>query len=110
MTGATNVLQGGGHSITAPDMLGYGGTDKPAETALYKHSAMCADVRGRENVSKAIVIEPLGRTSRTLTRALLRIRICPGRLHTIVRELQICDCHGHGQVEAIGYEPYDYWQ
>ncbi|TFY55549.1 hypothetical protein EVJ58_g8179 [Rhodofomes roseus] len=33
-----------GYSIIAPDMLGYGGTDKPTQTALYKHSAMCADV------------------------------------------------------------------
>ena len=48
-----------GYSIIAPDMLGYGGTDKPLETALYKHSAMCTDVidiLDAENVGQAIAI------------------------------------------------------
>lgn len=48
-----------GYSIVAPDMLGYGGTDKPTDTALYKHRAMCADVidiLDAENVERVIAI------------------------------------------------------
>lgn len=52
-------FESGGYTIVAPDMLGYGGTDKPTETALYKHRAMCADVidiLDAENVDKVIAI------------------------------------------------------
>ena len=54
-----SFFKGEGYTIIAPDMLGYGGTDKPTETALYKHSAMCADVINildAESVGKAIAI------------------------------------------------------
>ncbi|KAH9911590.1 uncharacterized protein B0H18DRAFT_1061465 [Fomitopsis serialis] len=43
------------------------------------------------------VFDSQGRISRTLPRAFSRIRIRLGRLHAIVRELQICDCHRRGQ-------------
>ncbi|EJD35451.1 alpha/beta-hydrolase [Auricularia subglabra TFB-10046 SS5] len=33
-----------GYGIIAPDMLGYGGTDKPADAALYTRSAMARDI------------------------------------------------------------------
>ena len=53
------LLETEGYGVIVPDMLGYGGTDKPTETALYKHSAMCADVidiLDAESVGKAIAI------------------------------------------------------
>ncbi|EJD34801.1 alpha/beta-hydrolase [Auricularia subglabra TFB-10046 SS5] len=33
-----------GYGLVAPDMLGYGGTDKPTDAALYTHNAMARDV------------------------------------------------------------------
>ncbi|KAJ7121590.1 Alpha/Beta hydrolase protein [Mycena epipterygia] len=33
-----------GFGVLAPDLLGYGGTDKPTETALYARSLMSADI------------------------------------------------------------------
>ncbi|KAH9916902.1 Alpha/Beta hydrolase protein [Fomitopsis serialis] len=107
-----------GHSIIAPDMLGYGGTDKPAETALYKHSAMCADVidiLDAENVSKAIVIghdwgAPLvGHLAvryreRFLAFAFLAVGYTPSfanfNYETAMATVK----------QAIGYEPYGYWR
>ncbi|KAH9911864.1 uncharacterized protein B0H18DRAFT_1057591 [Fomitopsis serialis] len=50
------------------------------------------------------VFDSQGRISRTLPRAFSRIRIRLGRLHAIVRELQICDCHRRGQ--AIHRRPH----
>lgn len=35
-----------GYGIVAPDLLGYGGTDKPKELEPYKMKTMCADVVG----------------------------------------------------------------
>ena len=61
MIGATRSHSSRARDIPfiAPDMLGYGGTDKPTETTLYKHSAMCADmidILDAESVGKAIAI------------------------------------------------------
>lgn len=33
-----------GYGVVVPDLLGYGGTDKPAETAEYRLSGICQDV------------------------------------------------------------------
>lgn len=33
-----------GFGVLAPDLLGYGGTDKPTETAFYARSLMSADI------------------------------------------------------------------
>lgn len=33
-----------GYGLLAPDMLGYGGTDKPRDTRLYQHTPMAQDV------------------------------------------------------------------
>lgn len=35
-----------GYGIIAPDLLGYGGTDKPKELEAYKMKTMCTDVVG----------------------------------------------------------------
>lgn len=48
-----------GYGIIAPDMLGYGGTDKPTEPAAYKGTLMAkdmVDILDAENVEKAIAI------------------------------------------------------
>ncbi|TCD71231.1 hypothetical protein EIP91_011709 [Steccherinum ochraceum] len=38
------TFQKKGYGIIVPDMLGYGGTDKPTEATMYKHSALCQDL------------------------------------------------------------------
>ena len=48
-----------GYGVIVPDMLGYGGTDKPADPALYVQSAMSQDIvciLDAENVEKAVAI------------------------------------------------------
>ncbi|KAG6841799.1 hypothetical protein C0991_006683 [Blastosporella zonata] len=48
-----------GYGLIVPDMLGYGGTDKPADYANYKMSLMCQDVidiLDAENVEKTIAV------------------------------------------------------
>lgn len=48
-----------GYGIIVPDMLGYGGTDKPTDPALYVQSAIgkdLVDILDHERVSKAIAI------------------------------------------------------
>lgn len=38
------VFREKGYGIIVPDMLGYGGTDKPTETEAYKLSGLCQDL------------------------------------------------------------------
>lgn len=48
-----------GYGIVAPDMLGYGGTDKPVDPAAYKGTLMAKDmveILDAENIGKAIAI------------------------------------------------------
>ena len=48
-----------GYGIIIPDMLGYGGTDKPSDPSLYAHSAMSQDlvsIFDAENVEKVVAI------------------------------------------------------
>ncbi|KAG6911058.1 hypothetical protein DXG01_004572 [Tephrocybe rancida] len=48
-----------GYGLIIPDMLGYGGTDKPADYADYRMSLMCQDVidiLDAENVDQAIAV------------------------------------------------------
>ena len=48
-----------GYGLIIPDMLGYGGTDKPVDPALYIHSAMSQDVISildAEKVEKVVAI------------------------------------------------------
>lgn len=48
-----------GYPLIVPDLLGYGGTDKPSDHTLYKQSSMAADVIDilkAEGVGKVISI------------------------------------------------------
>ena len=48
-----------GYGIIAPDMLGYGGTDKPTDPAVYKGTLMAkdmVDILDAEKIAKVIVI------------------------------------------------------
>lgn len=48
-----------GYGIVAPDMLGYGGTDKPEEPAAYRGSALIedlVDILDAEGVDRAVII------------------------------------------------------
>jgi len=54
-----NFFKAQGYGLIVPDMLGYGGTDKPTDPAQYKSSLMSQDVidiLDAENVEKAIAI------------------------------------------------------
>lgn len=48
-----------GYGIIIPDMLGYGGTDKPADPAEYKTKLIChdlVDILDTEGLRKVVVI------------------------------------------------------
>lgn len=48
-----------GFGLIVPDLLGYGGTDKPTDVKDYKYSAMSADmidIMNAENVEKVVAI------------------------------------------------------
>lgn len=48
-----------GYGLVVPDMLGYGGTDKPTETTAYRHSLICKDlidILDAEGIHQPIVI------------------------------------------------------
>ena len=48
-----------GYDLIVPDMLGYGGTDKPTDTEAYKMSGLCRDVvdiLDAEGAEKVVVI------------------------------------------------------
>ena len=48
-----------GYGIIIPDMLGYGGTDKPTDPALYTHSGMSQDlvsILDAEEVEKVVAV------------------------------------------------------
>ena len=52
-------LQEQGYGIIAPDMLGYGGTDKPTDPAMYVGSAQArdlVDILDAENVPKVVAV------------------------------------------------------
>ena len=52
-------FQGEGYSLVVPDMLGYGGTDKPSEPEAYLAPALAKDiidVLDAEQVEKSILI------------------------------------------------------
>lgn len=47
------------YGLVVPDMLGYGGTAKPTDTASYRHSLICKDmidILDAEDVTHSIVI------------------------------------------------------
>ena len=57
--GIVPYFQKEGYGLIVPDMLGYGGTDKPADPALYVQSAMSQDlicILDAEKVAKVIAI------------------------------------------------------
>ncbi|KZT64129.1 alpha/beta-hydrolase [Daedalea quercina L-15889] len=111
-------FQAEGYSIIAPDMLGYGGTDKPTDTALYKHSAICADVidiLDAEHVGKAIAIGhdwgailvshlAVYCRERLLAFAFLAVGYTPSfanfNYETAMTTFK----------QILGYEPYGYWR
>ena len=52
-------FQDRGFGLIVPDLLGYGGTDKPTDVKDYKYSAMTADmidIMNAENVQKVVAI------------------------------------------------------
>lgn len=53
------ALKEAGYGIIAPDLLGYGDTDKPTDPAAYNTKRMCghmAEILDLEGVSKAIAV------------------------------------------------------
>jgi soluble epoxide hydrolase/lipid-phosphate phosphatase len=54
-----NYFSERGFGVVAPDMLGYGGTDKPTDASLYLHTAIAQDlldILDAEKVEKSVVI------------------------------------------------------
>jgi len=54
-----DFFKSSGYGLIVPDLLGYGGTDKPTDPAMYAQSLMSKDVidiLDAENVDKAIAI------------------------------------------------------
>lgn len=49
-----------GYGIIAPDLLGYGGTDKPKEVESYKLKSMCQDVISILDIEKAGKVYAVG--------------------------------------------------
>ena len=48
-----------GYGIVAPDLLGYGGTDKPTDPTFYigsGHAQDVVDILDKENISKVIAL------------------------------------------------------
>jgi soluble epoxide hydrolase / lipid-phosphate phosphatase len=57
--GVVAVLEPQGFGLIVPDMLGYGGTDKPSDPAKYVHSALSQDLIDLldvESIQKAVVV------------------------------------------------------
>lgn len=57
--GIASYFQEQGYGLIVPDMLGYGGTDKPADPALYVQSAMSQDlvcILDAEKVEKVVAV------------------------------------------------------
>lgn len=52
-------LQKGGYGVIAPDLLGYGDTDKPTDLKAYRLKVMSQhviEILDRENVSRAVLV------------------------------------------------------
>lgn len=49
-----------GYGLIVPDLLGYGGTDKPSDLELYKYSAMVLDIIDVLNAEKVEKVIPIG--------------------------------------------------
>ena len=55
----TPHFQSKGYGLVGPDLLGYGGTDKPADPAEYVSSKMCkdmVDILDAEGIQQVVVI------------------------------------------------------
>ena len=55
----TPHFQSKGYGLVVPDLLGYGGTDKPADPAEYVSSKMCkdmVDILDAEGIQQVVVI------------------------------------------------------
>jgi soluble epoxide hydrolase/lipid-phosphate phosphatase len=54
-----NYFSERGFGVVAPDMLGYGGTDKPTDTSLFLHTAIAQDlldILDAEKVGRVIAV------------------------------------------------------
>lgn len=49
-----------GYGLIVPDLLGYGGTDKPSDPASYKYSLMTADIVDILDAEKVDKVIPIG--------------------------------------------------
>ncbi|KAF7597389.1 hypothetical protein BBP40_006332 [Aspergillus hancockii] len=111
-------LQKEGYGVIAPDLLGYGDTDKPSDLEAYRFKAMCGqmiEIMDREGVSKAFVVgHDWGTTlaSRLTTyykdrfHAIVTLAVAyiqPGLIWDI-------DKINEAIKKLIGYEPYGYWK
>ena len=111
------VLNGLGHGCIAPDLLGYGGTDKPTDTEAYNSEGLArdiADILDAEGVSKAILVGHdwgsylAGRFTnwhpeKTIGLILTSVAYRPaGKLDLAASNAAL--------KKSFGYEPFGYWE
>ncbi|KAJ2920520.1 hypothetical protein H1R20_g16575, partial [Candolleomyces eurysporus] len=107
-----------GYGIVVPDMLGYGGTDKPEEYTEYLHSLLAqdlVDILDHEEVTNAIAIghDWGARTNSSLAHfhpdrfigfGFLAVGYTAPNTSVTYDELQA------QMTQFIGYNPYGYWE
>ncbi|KAI9755997.1 MAG: hypothetical protein M4579_004042 [Chaenotheca gracillima] len=113
-----DYFTGRGYGVIAPDLLGYGGTDKPADLPGYRGKKMTAEVAAildRENVAKVVGVghdwgsHLLSRMvnyypDRFLAFAFLSIMYSPPGGHFDL------DAANAAFKQAIGFEAFGYWK
>ncbi|KAE8383449.1 putative epoxide hydrolase [Aspergillus bertholletiae] len=111
-------LQKAGYGVIAPDLLGYGDTDKPTDINAYRKKAMCEhliEILDQEGVSKIVVVGHdwgVVLASRLVTyyrdrcHGLVTVAVSyspPGNLFDIDAICEITK-------KMIGYETFGYWK
>lgn len=108
-----------GYGLVAPDQLGYGGTDKPRDSAAYVHSLLAkdmVDILDHENVtdviaighdwgSKTVSVIANLYSDRFLAFGFLTVGYLPPMsIGTSIEELR------QSAIENLGYENFGYWE
>ncbi|KAJ3485012.1 hypothetical protein NLI96_g5268 [Meripilus lineatus] len=106
-----------GYGLIVPDLLGYGGTDKPSDPASYKYSLMTADIVDILDAEKVDKVIPIGHdwgsflTSRLASYYPERF-VAYGFL-ALAYTPPSPDFNIHGMLaftkQAVGYELFGYW-
>ncbi|KAJ3539372.1 hypothetical protein NMY22_g4767 [Coprinellus aureogranulatus] len=112
-----------GYGIVAADQLGYGGTDKPANSAVYVHSLQAkdmVDILDHENVTDVVAVgHDWGSKTVSVLANLYSDRFLgfgflacgyrpPHGMGSTLEELR--DASSQQSIELLGYETFGYWE